>query len=99
VTVINLITINVGQEVSVSATVEDTLTEAPVDPSNISILVEQPDGTNVTYAVGDLTHAAAGLYTKLVTLDQRGTYGFRIVTDNPDSAYQFNMTTEWRTVT
>lgn len=88
----NVLTVYTGQRISVTAVVTDEA-DQPVAPTNIQFTVVAPDETN---PAPDLTgNPATGLYTQEYILSQRGTYGFQIDVTNPDSSYNFNVTTRW----
>ena len=48
------------------------------DPTTVSLLVEKPDksSTTYTYAGGTITKTATGVFSKSVSLDQRGIWRY-----------------------
>lgn len=52
------------------------------DPSTVTLVVREPDGTRVTYIYGtdvEVVRASAGVFTFSHTPDQVGRYGYRWV--------------------
>jgi hypothetical protein len=53
----------------------------PADPTTVTLTVRDPAGvsTDYTYAAGDLTKSAAGIYYRDVMMAQSGTWLYRFV--------------------
>jgi hypothetical protein len=50
---------------------------AATDPTTVTLLVEKPDKTQTTYTYSaSITKSSTGVYTKQVTLDQRGIWRY-----------------------
>lgn len=57
-----------------------TATGEPTDPTDVTLLYSEPDGTVVEVPVGDLDHGGAGVYSyALDTTDKPGTWRYRFV--------------------
>jgi hypothetical protein len=89
----NVLSVYTGQEVSVSAVVED-LDGNPVAPDTLTLIMKDPLGVETPITAWD-SNPQVGLYIIRRTLSARGTHGFRIESINPDSTDQFNVTTDW----
>jgi hypothetical protein len=62
---------------SAAFAVDDT----PTDPTTVTLVMRRPSGTSdtYTYAGGTVTKDGTGSYSKSVTLDERGIWGWRWV--------------------
>lgn len=89
----NALTVEVGQEVVITANVTDD-TDALVTPSGILFYLEAPDGTGPTSATAD-ANPSTGVYKKYYTLTQRGTYGITVRSTNPTAVSSVHVTTDW----
>lgn len=49
---------------------------APADPTDITLIVEKPDGTETTYLKAALSNPTVGRWEKAVTVDQHGRWPF-----------------------
>ena len=47
------------------------------NPSTVTLKVENPDGTQTTYAQGSLSNPSTGRWEKAVTVDKPGRWWFR----------------------
>lgn len=63
--------------ITVEFTVDDILT----DPTTITLVVQDPDGTDSTYvySLGQLTRTAQGCYEKAITFNKAGNWAWRWV--------------------
>lgn len=54
------------------------VSETNTDPTTVSLLVEKPDKTSTTYtyAGATITKTATGVFSKAITLDQRGVWRY-----------------------
>ena len=49
------------------------------DPTTVTLVVKEPDGTETTYTTVQVTHDATGRYSKDFAPDQSGTHFYRWV--------------------
>jgi hypothetical protein len=70
-----------GSTVRISTATAFTVGGVATDPTTVTLKIEEPDGTEVsyTYAAAQITRASAGSYYKDVTVDQAGTHTYRWV--------------------
>lgn len=68
--------IYVGNERTLSVTIKDAVTNAPIDPTTLTLLVRPPYGSVATYVYnpssGIIVRDGQGLYHALVILDTAG---------------------------
>jgi len=67
-----------GQAIKVSATFKNDA-GAPTDPGTITLKVKGPDAVIQTYTYGaaQVTRESAGVYSKVITLNQEGRWYYR----------------------
>jgi hypothetical protein len=78
-----------GAQVKLRATIRDD-TGALVDPTEVTLIVEEPDGTETihryTAAPSDITRASVGVFYFDHTTVQVGTHEYRWKTESPIGA-------------
>jgi hypothetical protein len=95
---LNLVTVEVGQSVGVTATVMDPVTEQPMDASTALWDLDPPDDNNVLDQA-PTSHPSTGVYVYVFTVNQRGTWGLRFHTTAPDTVAECHITGDWSVIT
>ena len=70
--------LDIGSAPTLQATFRDA-DGVLVDPSTVTLTVEDPAGTETAWTGGDLTHPSTGVYRRVVELDQAGNWRWRWV--------------------
>lgn len=70
----------VGQQIAVTATFRNATTGALVDPTTVTWIVGEPDGTETSYVYGtdsEVTKSATGTYVGTIRVEQDGQHTSR----------------------
>lgn len=70
-----------GSTVKVYTSVAFKTSGAATDPTTVTLLVQDPNGTETsyTYALGQVTKDGTGLYSKSITMSTPGTWYYKFI--------------------
>lgn len=75
-----------GNNITLTDVITNKLTDLPADPTELELLVLDPEGETETYTIDDLTRVSAGIYAYSIEVQTPGIWHYRFIAKAPFKA-------------